>query len=1007
MTQDSQSLLDSSDGDAEWSANQQDSWSSGGSDTETTDPEETPESDTDPVDDSADSNEKEFRTAPPNRTETTPDIIEQEAEAVTDPDGAEDTDDDIIVEPEDAPEYEDESEYHDLAVIQVNYTTRYLDGNTERAVIHVFCRDPDTGEPYQVNVRGFKPYFYVPRNEGRDIDTSRDIFAGKRNYDADNPDGFKSIRGTPLTQVTTHIPRTVGKIRDDYDHYEADVLFPDRFLIDKDITSGIRVPVDNETEGNVIEAKIHEVEPVDASAEPRIHNVDIEVEDRNGFPEAEDAEENILCITAHDSEDDEYVIWYYNSDTVEAEIPTEVEDYEFIGDNEEAPTVDIRECDSEEQMLAQYIAYVNSTEADLIVGWNVDDFDAQYLINRLEKLNERDTPDDETDYDLDPDRLSRVNEVWNGGWRGPNIKGRVVFDLLEAYKRTQFSELDSYRLEAVGQQELDIGKERFDGDIGDLWEQDPERLIEYNLRDVEICVELDEQLDIIDFWDEVKEFVGCRLQDAPIPGDAVDMYVLHKVNNEFVLPSKGTVEVGEDYEGGAVFDPITGIKENVTVLDLKSLYPMCMTTINASPETKIENPDEYDGETFKSPNGIHYKKDEDGIIREMVNELLGERDKKKELRSQHEPGDPMYELYDQQQGAVKVIMNSLYGTLGWDRFRLYDKDNAAAVTATGRGVIDFTEQVVEEMGGTVSYGDTDSVMLELKNLETNVEISDEVREEGPDWPDDQLRVLQAALDRSFEIEEHINERYNEYARENLNAEEHNFLIEFEKLYKRFLQAGKKKRYAGHIVWKEGKFVDKTDITGFEYKRSDIAAITKISQKKLIEMLVMGEDLDDVRDYLETLISDFQDGEYGVGKIGIPSGIGKDLDDYDTETAQVRGAKYANQLLGMNLGNGSKPKRVYLDRVHPDFYRNVAEAPVEDGGLGLSPQEDSTYREFKKDPDVICFIHDDQVPEEFEVAWEKMLDKTLKGPLSRVLKAVDITWEDVKSGQEQTGIGQFM
>jgi DNA polymerase elongation subunit (family B) len=241
----------------------------------------------------------------------------------------------------------------------------------------------------------------------------------------------------------------------------------------------------------------------------------------------------------------------------------------------------------------------------------------------------------------------------------------------------------------------------------------------------------------------------------------------------------------------------------------------------------------------------------------------------------------------------------------------------------------------------------------------------------------------------------------------VNAEEHNFLIEFEKLYKRFLQAGKKKRYAGHIVWKEGKFVDKTDITGFEYKRSDIAAITKISQKKLIEMLVMGEDLDDVRDYLETLISDFQDGEYGVGKIGIPSGIGKDLDDYDTETAQVRGAKYANQLLGMNLGNGSKPKRVYLDRVHPDFYRNVAEAPVEDGGLGLSPQEDSTYREFKKDPDVICFIHDDQVPEEFEVAWEKMLDKTLKGPLSRVLKAVDITWEDVESGQEQTGIGQFM
>ncbi|MFL9629289.1 DNA polymerase domain-containing protein, partial [Aeromonas jandaei] len=83
----------------------------------------------------------------------------------------------------------------------------------------------------------------------------------------------------------------------------------------------------------------------------------------------------------------------------------------------------------------------------------------------------------------------------------------------------------------------------------------------------------------------------------------------------------------------------------------------------------------------------------------------------------------------------------------------------------------------------------------------------------------------------------INASYDEFAREVLGAEDHRFEIEFEKLYRRFFQAGRKKRYAGHIVWKEGTDVDDIDITGFEYKRSDIAAITKEVQRDVIEMIV--------------------------------------------------------------------------------------------------------------------------------------------------------------------------
>jgi len=192
-----------------------------------------------------------------------------------------------------------------------------------------------------------------------------------------------------------------------------------------------------------------------------------------------------------------------------------------------------------------------------------------------------------------------------------------------------------------------------------------------------------------------------------------------------------------------------------------------------------------------------------------------------------------------------------------------------------------------------------------------------------------------------------------------------------------------------------------DITGFEYQRSDIAPITKEVQKEVIDKIVTGESMASIKAYVTEVIEEFQNGNVDPEQIGIPGGIGKRLDNYDTDTAQVRGAKYANMLLGTNFQRGSKPKRVYLDRVHADFFERV------ENEYGLDPSEDPLYGEFRRDPDVICFEYADQLPAEFEIDWEKMLDKTLKGPIARILEALGISWDEVKSGQEQKGLGEFM
>jgi len=859
------------------------------------------------------------------------------------------------------PGHPDADSYATLNITSIDFTNRKRPDGSREPVVEIFGRAPGQ-ELEHVRVFGFEPYFYVATDE---VGSLRDDNRVKRISD----EPLKTIRGVEVHRVTTYVPGEIRGVRQDVENdFESDINFSDRFMIDKGIENGIKVPARRKNSGE-ISVPVDEVQAVTDKIEDsdyRVLMLDIEVEDRHGFPE--NGEEPLISITTHDSYTDKYVVWYYDAENGETG-PEELADYEPLRDDVD---FEVAKLDTEKQMLKAFLGYLDGVDADVATGWNFTDFDAPYLIDRMERIG------------IDPGRLSRLGYADNG-WN-VDVGGRVMFDLLEGYKRTQFTELESYRLDAVGEMELDVGKEPYTGKLGDLWEEDPETLLEYNLRDVELCVEIDRKQEIIGFWQEVQNFIGCDLNDAPIPGQACDMYVLHKmygdpetVGPRYVLPTAEKSE-SPDFEGGAVFEPFSGVREDVVVQDLKSLYPMSMISINASPETKVDNPEDFDGETLVAPNGIHFEKNTESVMQEMIDNLLDERDQKKELRAEHEPGTDLYETFDRQQGAVKVIMNSLYGVLSWEKFRLYDSEIGAATTATGREVIRFTADVVEnELDSEITYGDTDSVMYQI-----------------PDASD-----KEALIEIAHEHEAHINNRYDDFATDNLNADTHRFQIEFEKLYRVFYQGGKKKRYAGHIVHKEGNDVDKVDVTGFEYQRSDQSAITKRTQKKVITQIVMDEDHDEIIDYLTEVITDFRNGEVNLEDIGMPGGIGKALDNYDTPTAQVRGAIYANQFLGTNFGQGSKPKRVYLTSVDTVFFKDHETPDFE------HEYQQKHYADFKRDPDVICYEYEQQVPDEFNIDWDKMLEKTLEKPISRVIEPIGIDWDVVSVDKSQTGIDQFL
>ncbi len=1226
----------------------------------------------------------------------------------------------------------------EIGVLKVNYTVE-SDDEGPRPVVHVFGRTRD-GEARHVRVTGFRPYFYAPSEEVGGTEDER--ITG-------TDEGYESIESDDLTRLYTRIPADVGEVRDSYTHYEADILFPNRFRIDKGVKSGLRVGSSGDTD---IEIDADEVEPCDADSPARTCVLDIEVDDRRGFPE--EGEEPIICIAVWDSFDDEYRMFVWDIDEDE------------VGDDRDYV---LQAYDEEEAMLDGFLEYLNDRDPDVLTGWNSNDFDLPYLIDRLEAL------------EMDATRLSRVGQVWHDDWGGPTIKGRATFDLLYGYQRMKFTELESYRLDAIAEEELGESKVTYTGKIGDLWEDDPDKLLEYNKMDVELCVRIDEKVGVIDFFRELARFVGCSLEDATTPSDVVDVYVLRKAHGKFVLPSKGGASGGEEYEGGEVFEPITGIRENVAVLDLASLYPMSMVTVNASPETKVS--DGYDGETYdvEMPDGseIRFRKEPEGLTKSIVTELLEERDKKKAARDRHEMDSEEYEKYDNQQNAIKVVMNSYYGVAGYPRFRLYDREMGSAVTATGRAVIEHTKEVVEDEGHEVVYGDSvtgdrpvvlrdpdgrirvrpieavfqvaesrstvaadggkeyrylegwdalsvnDDGEAEWKPVEgvmrhrtekpvvrlrhkfgesTTTRDHSYVVEEGdslvkrkPEEIEEPLRVpsipevnevgivdvyevltgyerdytdsrgngeprqktkrvhaddgyvwfghekdgekdstvkvqrfvevgtddckallrllgvyvadgsasteetssrkfgasiassdrekldmlrrdyerlfenakapvtessksertvsyetqngvssvtydgttqklqmmnelsavffrefagqrsrgkripdfvyhlpteeqtiflealvggdgsrefprysdeyaernfdfettsrevaaglsllltqrgkkhsfkyredkgsytvrtcdyyregrspvvkqvghdgyvydlsvsdnqnfvdgvgglvlhntdstlvelgdgsLDELIERGVGLEETINASYDPFAREEFNAETHRWDIEFEKLYRRFFQAGRKKRYAGHLVWKEGKEVDDVDITGFEYKRSDVSQVTKEVQQEVIEMILDGAGFDEVSEYIQDVVARFKDGEFGYDEVGVPGGIGQKLESYDTDTAQVTGAKYANEHLGTNFTSGSKPKRLYVKRVKGD----------------LPPT------------DVVCFEYAEQIPEEIEVDWDKMMEKTVRKPIERILEALGWSWSEVVTGQRQQGLGSF-
>jgi DNA polymerase I len=879
----------------------------------------------------------------------------------------------------------------------------------DSVVVRLYGRTRDH-ETRTVTVKGFEPYFLTRRSDADKVAVA----------DYENLIEYEEVETDPLSErfdpnptelikVTAELPHCLRNLRKEFDMtWEADCVFTERLRIDKDIRTGVRVPTENRR-GEHIVVDHDELEPVEIKdVKPRVLTLDIETDDRDsGFPDPGEA--RILSIGVHDSYENEYRVFLdLDGQTIGEFFDLSALEKAKLKEGDLAlDDIGITEPDAlvmkgeEKEMLNEFGRYVQQKDPDLIAGWNsgdtsTDGFDLPHIIERMKKVG------------ATAQRLSREGQVEVNDYGDdfkPEVTGRALYDLMDGWADTKFTEPRSLKLDDVASDALDDAKiEHEEQGYFEMYEDDPVKFVNYNVKDTRLTVDINEEENVLGFKKRLKDMVGVDWRRTHENNEFIEMSVRRKCHEHNLAmitaydnPFVANAGDGVNYEGAHVFPSFSGVKENVCGVDLASLYPMTQWMLNASPDTRIEAEkgtdewyelkEEINGQYVEAANGQMFRTDVDGIIRELVDEYHEIKKEFKAERNAAEYGTEVWEEAAEAYNVTKTIYNSFYGYSGWARSPLYNPHDAAAITLTGQRVIKRTAEYIDNATkAEVVYGDTDSNYVEFPS----------------EW--DQPQTLRRAMAICELLTENI---YPELCDEfNIPREDNRWEIEVEMRAERFFQSGSKKRYAYLKMWDEGDDLDakvndgkgKFSVTGYDCVKSNFSMMTKETQEEVLEQIVRGADKGEVVETVHEAATSIDATDPDWDYLGVPQGLGKNIDpersdqdefyswsttgDHPRDEAP-RAAWFANHLLDVELDEGDKPKRAKVKQT-----QTVNGEPV----------------------DVIAYdSHRDLIETDLKMDVAEMQRKCLKNPMDDILDAFGVETEAALQGQCQTqeGLGAFM
>jgi DNA polymerase II len=354
----------------------------------------------------------------------------------------------------------------------------------------------------------------------------------------------------------------------------------------------------------------------------------------------------------------------------------------------------VRFCGSEKELLARFFGHLASEDPDILIGWNVADFDLRVIQERCGFLRVPFKPGREAG--------GTVTESKASGLMTARVPGRVVMDvplmLRAAYHSFEEYSLDFVAGEMLGKHKLirKTGKEKTE-EIIRLSREDPAALAAYNLGDAQLTKEIFEKAGILRSAVERSKRSGHLLDRTGGSVAAFDWLSLPRLHRAgYVAPDAvDAASPSAPLPGGFVLEPKPGYYENVLAFDFRSLYPSIIMTFKIDPLGLVA-PSE---NRVKGPAGPSFARDV-SILPAIIAELMEARAAAKK------ENDPFLSQ------AIKILMNSFYGVLGAQGCRFFSAELASAITRTGQYIFHETREYIQKSTGyPVIYGDTDSLFV--------------------------------------------------------------------------------------------------------------------------------------------------------------------------------------------------------------------------------------------------------------------------------------------------------
>jgi DNA polymerase-2 len=622
-----------------------------------------------------------------------------------------------------------------------------------------------TGDgPVRAVISGHEPVFFIERGRGNVREARRE------------PLELATMAGAPVDGLYFKSLRQLRDARDTLDRervamYESDVRPEDRYLMERFVRGPCLVEGEAIERGRFREMLNPALKPSDAAPVFKLLSLDIETA---GF-------EGELYSIGVASSRSERVFMLGAGRTTET--------FQYF------PT--------ETELLEAFFDFLEADDPDLILGWNVADFDLTFLQTKCDSLRI-------------PLRMGRggkkafivapMNQQQSAIAKVP---GRIVLDGI-ALMRLGFWELESYSLdnvaaELLGKRKLITGEVNRLAEIRRLFRNDKPALAAYNLEDCRLALEIFDKARLVHFAAERGGLMGQQMDRQGGSVAAFDFLYLPRLHRAgHVAPDVGGADSTAS-PGGYVLDSKPGLYDNVLVLDFKSLYPSIIWTFCIDPLGLAQPGDDpVPGFSDGAFNRTRH------ILPGLVEELWRARDAAK--RDKNTPLST----------AIKIIMNALYGVLGTPGCRFFDVRLVSSITRRGHELIRKSRDWIQQKGYEVIYGDTDSLFVLV----------------GPGKTEAECREIGRGLAQG------LNAWWRETIATELRLESH-LEVQFEKHYTRFFmpttrgtEVGSKKRYAGYV--REGAEAFVVEFTGMESVRTDWTPLAREFQRELYRRVFAGE-----------------------------------------------------------------------------------------------------------------------------------------------------------------------